>query len=296
MGIIMRYTEKEYDFKFDSVYDFIRILFSTTFLAPFRFFNEMSKKIIFLGKNSVKEILNTAVIIAALLLAGELGYQLLIGKLSLLSGNVPLIAVVLALLGVFGLSFKVDDFNLEELDIFEECESVEPKPIVEEVMEVQPNTNNTVEEVVEEPIVNSTPQEESPVKPVTLNNPVEAVTLNSPVTGDINEKLRKYDFIMDDEVATGDVDDMLDLFDINPDDILDSVSSPLDEASLTETFANNTKELLGDSYEEEKVKFDMLADEMSALFADDTKDSINVEPIEEFESMDDFSLEDYVLD
>lgn len=283
----MRYTEKEYDFKFDSVYDFIRILFSTTFLAPFRFFNEMSKKIIFLGKKSVKEILNTAVIIAALLLAGEFGYQLLIGKISLLSGNVPLIAVALALLGVFGLSFKVDDFNLEELDIFEECEAVEPKPIVEEVVEVQPNTSNPVEEVVEKPIVNSTPQEESPVEPVTLN---------SPVTGNINEKLRKYDFIMDDEVATGDIDDMLDLFDINPDDILDSVSSPLDEASLTETFANNTKELLGDSYEEEKEKFDTLAEQMDALFADATKDSINVEPVEEFESMDDFQLEDYLLD
>lgn len=283
----MRYTEKEYDFKFDSVYDFIRILFSTTFLAPFRFFNEMSKKIIFLGKKSVKEILNTAVIIAALLLAGEFGYQLLIGKISLLSGNVPLIAVALALLGVFGLSFKVDDFNLEELDIFEECEAVEPKPIVEEVVEVQPNTSNPVEEVVEKPIVNSTPQEESPVEPVTLN---------SPVTGNINEKLRKYDFIMDDEVATGDIDDMLELFDINPDDILDSVSSPLDEASLTETFANNTKELLGDSYEEEKEKFDTLAEQMDALFADATKDSINVEPVEEFESMDDFQLEDYLLD
>lgn len=283
----MRYTEKEYDFKFDSVYDFIRILFSTTFLAPFRFFNEMSKKIIFLGKKSVKEILNTAVIIAALLLAGEFGYQLLIGKISLLSGNVPLIAVALALLGVFGLSFKVDDFNLEELDIFEECEAVEPKPIVEEVVEVQQNTSNPVEEVVEKPIVHSTPQEESPVEPVTLN---------SPVTGNINEKLRKYDFIMDDEVATGDIDDMLDLFDINPDDILDSVSSPLDEASLTETFANNTKELLGDSYEEEKEKFDTLAEQMDALFADATKDSINVEPVEEFESMDDFQLEDYLLD
>lgn len=283
----MRYTEKEYDFKFDSVYDFIRILFSTTFLAPFRFFNEMSKKIIFLGKKSVKEILNTAVIIAALLLAGEFGYQLLIGKLSLLSGNVPLIAVALALLGVFGLSFKVDDFDLEELDIFEECEAVEHKPIVEEVVEVQPNTSNPVEEVVEKPIVNSTQQEESPVEPVALN---------SSVTGDINEKLRKYDSIMDDEVATGDVDDMLDLFDINPDDILDSVSSPLDEASLTETFANNTKELLGDSYEEEKEKFDALAEQMDALFADATKDSINVEPIEEFESMDDFSLEEYLLD
>lgn len=283
----MRYTEKEYDFKFDSVYDFIRILFSTTFLAPFRFFNEMSKKIIFLGKKSVKEILNTAVIIAALLLAGEFGYQLLIGKLSLLSGNVPLIAVALALLGVFGLSFKVDDFDLEELDIFEECEAVEHKPIVEEVVEVQPNTSNPVEGVVEKPIVNSTQQEESPVEPVTLN---------SPVTGDINEKLRKYDSIMDDEVATGDVDDILDLFDINPDDILDSVSSSLDEASLTETFANNTKELLGDSYEEEKEKFDALAEQMDALFADATKDSINVEPIEEFESMDDFSLEEYLLD
>lgn len=282
----MRYTEKEYDFKFDSVYDFIRILFSTTFLAPFRFFNEMSKKIIFLGKKSIKEILNTAVIIAALLLAGEFGYQLLISKLSLLGGNVPLLAVALALLGVFGLSFKVDDFDLEELDIFEECEVVEPKPIVEEVAEVQSNINNPVENIVEKPIMEPIPQEESPVEPVTLN---------SPVAGDINEKLRKYDSIMEDTAVTDDVDDILDLFDINPDDILDNVSNPLDEASLTETFANNTKELLGDNYEEEKEKFDALAEQMDALFADTTKDSINIEPIEEYDSMDEFSLEDYLL-
>lgn len=282
----MRYTEKEYDFKFDSVYDFIRILFSTTFLAPFRFFNEMSKKIIFLGKKSIKEILNTAVIIAALLLAGEFGYQLLISKLSLLGGNVPLLAVALALLGVFGLSFKVDDFDLEELDIFEECEVVEPKPIVQEVAEVQSNINNPVENIVEKPIMESIPQEESPVEPVTLN---------SPVAGDINEKLRKYDSIMEDTAVTDDVDDILDLFDINPDDILDNVSNPLDEASLTETFANNTKELLGDNYEEEKEKFDALAEQMAALVADTTKDSINIEPIEEYDSMDEFSLEDYLL-
>lgn len=282
----MRYTEKEYDFKFDSVYDFIRILFSTTFLAPFRFFNEMSKKIIFLGKKSVKEILNTAVIIAALLLAGEFGYQLLISKLSLLGGNVPLLAVALALLGVFGLSFKVDDFDLEELDIFEECEVVEPKPIVEEVAEVQSNINNPVENIVEKPIMEPIPQEESPVEPVTLN---------SPVAGNINEKLRKYDSIMEDTAVTDDVDDILDLFDINPDDILDNVSNPLDEASLTETFANNTKELLGDNYEEEKEKFDALAEQMAALVADTTKDSINIEPIEEYDSMDEFSLEDYLL-
>ena len=282
----MRYTEKEYDFKFDSVYDFIRILFSTTFLAPFRFFNEMSKKIIFLGKKSIKEILNTAVIIAALLLAGEFGYQLLISKLSLLGGNVPLLAVALALLGVFGLSFKVDDFDLEELDIFEECEVVEPKPIVQEVAEVKSNINNPVENIVEKPIMEPIPQEESPVEPVTLN---------SPVAGDINEKLRKYDSIMEDTAVTDDVDDILDLFDINPDDILDNVSNPLDEASLTETFANNTKELLGDNYEEEKEKFDALAEQMDALFADTTKDSINIEPIEEYDSMDEFSLEDYLL-
>ncbi len=282
----MRYTEKEYDFKFDSVYDFIRILFSTTFLAPFRFFNEMSKKIIFLGKKSIKEILNTAVIIAALLLAGEFGYQLLISKLSLLGGNVPLLAVALALLGVFGLSFKVDDFDLEELDIFEECEVVEPKPIVQEVAEVQSNINNPVENIVEKPIMEPIPQEESPVEPVTLN---------SPVAGDINEKLRKYDSIMEDTAVTDDVDDILDLFDINPDDILDNVSNPLDEASLTETFANNTKELLGDNYEEEKEKFDALAEQMAALVADTTKDSINIEPIEEYDSMDEFSLEDYLL-
>ena len=180
----------------------------------------------------------------------------------------------------------MDDFDLEELDIFEECEVVEPKPIVQEVAEVKSNINNPVENIVEKPIMEPIPQEESPVEPVTLN---------SPVAGDINEKLRKYDSIMEDTAVTDDVDDILDLFDINPDDILDNVSNPLDEASLTETFANNTKELLGDNYEEEKEKFDALAEQMDALFADTTKDSINIEPIEEYDSMDEFSLEDYLL-
>lgn len=261
----MRYTEKEYDFVFDSVYDFIRVLFSTTFLAPFRFFNEMSKKIILLGKKGIKDILNTAVIIASLLLAGEFGYQILFTKLSLFSGSVPLISIALALIGVFIINQRVDNFDIEELDIFEECEDKEEsKPIL--------NMEKPLEGIVEKPIIE---QE-------------EIVPNEKPSEQGLNKLMDKYDSIMDDSEP---IDDNLDIVSMlnnltmeDMDDsnkILEAVKNPINEDGLMEAYSANTMELSGDNYYDDLEKFEKYENIISEEVENDLINQIN-----------DFNLED----
>lgn len=261
----MRYTEKEYDFIFDSVYDFIRVLFSTTFLAPFRFFNEMSKKIILLGKKGIKDILNTAVIIASLLLAGEFGYQILFTKLSLFSGSVPLVSIAIALVGVFIINKKVDDFDIEELDIFEECEnSEESKPIL--------NMEKPLEGIMEKPIIE---QE-------------EIIPNEKPSEQGVNKLMDKYDSIMEDSDT---IDDDLDLVsmlnNISMEDmsdsnkILEAVKNPINEDGLMEAYSSNTMELSGDSYYDDVAKFE----KYESIFSEEVDSDI-------VNQLNDFDLDD----
>ncbi|WP_304427987.1 hypothetical protein [uncultured Clostridium sp.] len=268
----MRYTEKEYDFIFDSVYDFVRVLFSTTFLAPFRFFNEMSKKIILLGKKGIKDILNTAVIISALLLAGEFGYQILFTKLSLLKGSVPLISIAIALVGVFFLNKKVDDFDIEELDIFEECEAEEK---VENIL----NMEKPLEDIVEKPIIEN-----------------EEITTKEK-SSDIMDR---YDNIMNDDIIDDDTDliAMLNNIDVseinNSEKILDTIKNPVNEDGLSQAYSYNTQQLSGDNYDEDLAKYA----EYDGIISEDINNSLK-EQVEKFDvsdaynSIPDFFDDDY---
>lgn len=66
----MRYTENE--FKIDHIFDFIRIFFSSIFLAPYRLLNEYSKKILLLDKRIIKYNMLVAIGFNILFLAREL--------------------------------------------------------------------------------------------------------------------------------------------------------------------------------------------------------------------------------
>lgn len=65
----MRYTEHE--FKIDHVFDFIRIFFSSIFLAPYRLLNEYSRKILLLDKRIIKYNMLCAIGFNLLFLARE---------------------------------------------------------------------------------------------------------------------------------------------------------------------------------------------------------------------------------
>lgn len=66
----MRYTENE--FKIDHIFDFIRIFFSSIFLAPYRLLNEYSKKILLLDKRIIKYNMLVAIGFNILFLAREI--------------------------------------------------------------------------------------------------------------------------------------------------------------------------------------------------------------------------------
>ncbi len=65
----MRYTEHE--FKIDHVFDFIRVFFSSIFLAPYRLLNEYSRKILLLDKKIIKYNMLCAIGFNLLFLARE---------------------------------------------------------------------------------------------------------------------------------------------------------------------------------------------------------------------------------
>lgn len=65
----MRYTEHE--FKIDHVFDFIRVFFSSIFLAPYRLLNEYSRKILLLDKKIIKHNMLCAIGFNLLFLARE---------------------------------------------------------------------------------------------------------------------------------------------------------------------------------------------------------------------------------
>lgn len=288
----MRYTEKKYDFKFDSPHDFVRILFCTTFLAPFRFFNEMSKKVLFLGKKSVKELVNTGIVIAGLLFAGEAGYQIFFTKLSLFNGHIPLLAVAISIVTLVLLNKFIDSVQLEDMDIFEETD----EPVAIKSEEPQPMSTINAKEA-EIPVV----QVQDDITPITeefMNTASEAVTEMPQLNPIVSERLKKYDNIMADEVAS--TDSILDeLFEDDTNELYESMLNPINDIELSGDLSNNTKELLKENYTEEKIKFDDLVSQFDNdidLLSNPTLDleSIGGELIDDFDS-EDFNLEDYFV-
>lgn len=98
----MRYTEKKYDFYFDNFFDIIRVVFLFLFLSPFRLINEISKKVIYLGKELIEKILIGSIVMCSFLIVVSLIIQLFRNKLSILKGPIPIISglICLLLLGV----------------------------------------------------------------------------------------------------------------------------------------------------------------------------------------------------
>lgn len=289
----MRYTEKKYDFKFDSPYDFIRVLFCTTFLAPFRLINEITKKILFLGKNKVKDIVNTGMIIAISLFVGELGYQLIFSSLSVFKGKVPLVSILIALGVLFGLTKLVDTIQLEDMDIFEastdeesviEKTDISPKDIEVPVSEME---SNDIEN-------NDTPITEDYVEGNKIyNNEI----LNSKEFIDtLESRLSRYDEILqnDDNDSKSEElneDALKDIFSEDSLDNLEQLLDPIDIEELSNKIESNSKELLGDNFEPEKFKFDDLVSQYDEI-AERRTGSYDAE---EIVIEDDFNLDEYIL-
>lgn len=90
----MKYTEQE--FKFDHIFDFIRYLFSSIFLAPFRFTNELTRKLPYLQQELLSDFNLWAIGINAFLIVTKIISCFRSRNFNPFAGTIPLVAYILS--------------------------------------------------------------------------------------------------------------------------------------------------------------------------------------------------------
>lgn len=102
----MRYAD--YDFTIDHIFDFIRIFFSIIFVAPWRYFHNMTIKLTFIDKDKLVRFAQVAVGINVLLIVCEGIGLLSSGSFSIMYTRIPalflsfiMLAVVYYLIGIY---------------------------------------------------------------------------------------------------------------------------------------------------------------------------------------------------
>lgn len=102
----MRYAD--YDFTIDHIFDFIRIFFSIIFVAPWRYFHNMTIKLTFIDKDKLVRFAQVAVGINVLLIVCEVIGLLSSGSFSIMYTRIPalflcfiMLAVVYYLIGIY---------------------------------------------------------------------------------------------------------------------------------------------------------------------------------------------------
>lgn len=93
----MRYTES--DFTIDHVFDFIRLVFSSIFLAPFRFCNEYSKKLLFLDKECIRKHVLLALALVLFLAVTEGIGIIRANEFVILASNIPALLLAFIIIG-----------------------------------------------------------------------------------------------------------------------------------------------------------------------------------------------------
>lgn len=86
----MRYTESDLKTSYDSFIDYLNNLLSLVILAPLRLVNEISKKVVYLGKERLKLLIAVAIGIAVFVCALQVVISTVTGSLTLWGGKFPL--------------------------------------------------------------------------------------------------------------------------------------------------------------------------------------------------------------
>jgi len=94
----MRYNENKYDNEIKDLFDLIRVGFISILAAPYRLLSEISTKIMFLDRRVIEQTLLVTAIIDLLALVYAFIKFLITDKISLFSGIVPVVPVVLVLI------------------------------------------------------------------------------------------------------------------------------------------------------------------------------------------------------
>lgn len=91
----MRYTEE--DFTVDHVFDLIRLVTSSIFLAPFRLIGTISSKVIYIGEDALQGVIKFAIGVDIVTIAMISGYQIFFSKFSLISGRLSILDCLVSL-------------------------------------------------------------------------------------------------------------------------------------------------------------------------------------------------------
>lgn len=135
-----RYTED--DFTFDSLFDIIRFICSSLFLAPVRLVNEITKKAPYMSKDCLGNVSITAMIINLILIIINIGLQLLHNKFSLVSGSLPLVSLLGSLIILLGFHYSLARLGFVKMRYKKPSEDIEEKET-----ENKEDKNDNIEEV-----------------------------------------------------------------------------------------------------------------------------------------------------
>ena len=115
----MRYTEKEYDFEYGDMKEWLQNIAALFIVAPLRLFNEISTKIVYLNRSLIIKILNLTVVLNLLFVGTAIGIKLWLGELNIWLGKIPIVLQLasLAIVLVINLWYRFYDFIIyQQLD------------------------------------------------------------------------------------------------------------------------------------------------------------------------------------
>ncbi len=118
-GDFMRYTEKEYDFEYGDMKEWLQNIAALFIVAPLRLFNEISTKIVYLNRSLIIKVLNLAVVLNLLFVGAAIGIKIWLGELNIWLGKVPIVLQLasLAIVIVINLWYRFYDFIIyQQLD------------------------------------------------------------------------------------------------------------------------------------------------------------------------------------
>jgi hypothetical protein len=147
----MRYTEKEHDYELKDLLDFIRFVLLSFFFAPKRLIEEISNKLMYLGKEAVEKLALCMIIFESVLLLLDGILYLATGKVEILTGFSPVLVkfIVLVLTGLGSLHILKKFDYVQDLNLAATSDHVSAEDSISEDTEEEEVAVSVQEEIPE---------------------------------------------------------------------------------------------------------------------------------------------------
>ena len=216
----MRYTEEPDKESIGDIFDLIRFLVVSVFLAPYRLINEISKKVMYLNREPIEKLVTTSIFISLGFLLWDFVWFIVTGKINLIDGFIPVSAKFIVIVFIVLTSM----YMLEQFD-----KSTRTYIYIEERITLQSSTEEL------SPVVTEETNNIETVSVGEVFNKAEQIIENSPIlsSGAENDELN-FDFnldslkgespVSDEEIVRDNLDSPLSFFkDIDPDELITSI-------------------------------------------------------------------------